>query len=138
MAILYLKGLDNTGMELSLGKSSKPLDPEVKEKISKLIVLTWSNMSACYLKLEQYDKALDMCDKVIKQDPKNAKALFRKGQALSHLNVLDSALQTLKSAAQIEPSDIGIRQEIQKVKEKLTELDRKSREELKNNLARQL
>jgi tetratricopeptide (TPR) repeat protein len=138
MAILYLKGLDNSGMELSLGKTSKPLDPELKEKISKLMVSTWSNMAACYLKLEQFEKTVEICDKVIKQDSKNAKAHFRKGQALLHLNVLDSALQTLKSAALMEPTDIGIRQEIQKVKDKLAELDRKSKEELRNNLSKQM
>ncbi len=136
MAILYLKGLDNSGFQLGLERITKPLSDDQKEKISKLMIATWSNMAACYLKLEQFDKVIETCDKVLSKDEKNIKSMFRKGQALFGLNDLDQAVKVLKATALLEPKDVGIRQELQKVRDRLVELDKRSTLELKQNLSK--
>jgi peptidyl-prolyl isomerase D len=93
-------------------------------------------MSACYLKLNQWEKAIDSAEKVLTLDPNHSKAMFRKGQALFGLNSLDKALEILRAAAKLAPQDLGIRQELQKVKERCTELERKSKLELMENLSK--
>jgi hypothetical protein len=62
--------------------------------------------------------------------------MFRKGQALFGKNDLDLAAKVLKTAAVLEPKDIGIRQELQKVRDRLVELEKKSTLELKENLSK--
>jgi tetratricopeptide (TPR) repeat protein len=138
LAILYLKGLDNSALELGLGSTTKPLDEDKKGRITKNMISTWSNMAACYLKLERYDKAVEICDKVLGMDPKNVKALFRKGQALFGRNDLDLAVKVLKSAALLEAKDPSIRHELIKVRERIAELDKKSNAELKQNLVKKM
>ena len=42
----------------------------------------YNNLAATQMKLLAYDQAIKSCDSVIKLQPNNVKALFRKGQAL--------------------------------------------------------
>ena len=42
-----------------------------------------SNKAAVYLKLKDWSAAVESCDKVLKSDPSNIKALFRRSQARS-------------------------------------------------------
>ena len=42
----------------------------------------YNNLAATQMKLLAYDSAINSCDKVLKLQPNNVKALFRKGQAL--------------------------------------------------------
>ena len=42
----------------------------------------YNNLAATQMKLLAYDSAIKSCDAVIKLQPNNVKALFRKGQAL--------------------------------------------------------
>jgi len=44
------------------------------------------NYSACQLKLKNYQSVIDNCTEVIKNDPENIKAYFRRGKAYSMLN----------------------------------------------------
>ena len=42
------------------------------------------NMSLCHLKLEEYDKCVDLCKQVLEDvDGKSVKAMFRAATALS-------------------------------------------------------
>ena len=41
-------------------------------------VVLYKNRSACYLKLEKYKEALSDADKVLKAQPNDVKALFRR------------------------------------------------------------
>ncbi|XP_063415307.1 peptidyl-prolyl cis-trans isomerase D-like [Mytilus trossulus] len=74
------------------------------------------NLAACSLKLKEYSDALQHCDQVLQEDEKNVKALFRRGQALNGLNKWDEALESLKQASQVEPTDKGILTEMAKTK----------------------
>ncbi|KAJ3301675.1 hypothetical protein HDV03_000516 [Kappamyces sp. JEL0829] len=103
-------------------------------EIKTLLVATHSNMAACYLKLNKPSKCIQSCDLVLGIDPKNGKAMFRKGQALHALHDYDHAQAILKEAVLLAPNDTGIRSELQAVKDKIRELEQKSTQELKKNL----
>lgn len=53
---------------------------------------------------------------VLKKDPKNAKALYRRGQANFGLNDYEMAIKDLKKAKALQPGDSAIIKEIQQVK----------------------
>ena len=38
------------------------------------------NLALCYLRLNEAKEAIEHCDKVLEKEPKNVKALFRRGQ----------------------------------------------------------
>jgi tetratricopeptide (TPR) repeat protein len=49
------------------------------------------NLSQAYLKHQQYPKAIDLCGKVLKDDPDNIKTLYRRGVAYLHNQDYDQA-----------------------------------------------
>lgn len=65
--------------------------------------------SACILLKDEpdYEKVVTYCDKVLVINPRNAKALYRKGCALYHLGAHEAAYQSLIKAQQISKSGIG-------------------------------
>ncbi|KAG8190375.1 hypothetical protein JTE90_022019 [Oedothorax gibbosus] len=62
-------------------------EEEKSEKSNSILNAGYLNLAACYLKLERYDEVVQSCEKALEIDPKNAKGLFRKGQA--HLALKD-------------------------------------------------
>ncbi|OAJ38515.1 hypothetical protein BDEG_22428 [Batrachochytrium dendrobatidis JEL423] len=105
-----------------------------KTEIVATIKACHANMAACYIKNENYTKAIDFCDRVLKVDSNNTKAMYRKGHALFKMNELEPSLKILMSAVKLAPNDVLIRDQITQVKTKITELEIKSRNELRNNL----
>ncbi|XP_053320357.1 protein unc-45 homolog A [Spea bombifrons] len=63
------------------------------------------NRAACYLKLEDYQKAEDDASKAIEEDGGDVKALFRRSQALEHLGRLDQAILDLQRCLVLEPKN---------------------------------
>ncbi|KAF4717071.1 hypothetical protein FOZ62_030047, partial [Perkinsus olseni] len=64
-----------------------------------------SNAALCCLKLEKYDECRDYCDRVLQQDPKAVKALYRRGVAYRELKETDKAYLDLSIAARLSPND---------------------------------
>jgi FK506-binding protein 4/5 len=67
------------------------------------------NQAMCHLKLGDDRKAETACSKVLKDDPSNVKALFRRAQAHSKLGEMDRAMLDIKRAMEIEPSNADLR-----------------------------
>ena len=67
------------------------------------------NQAMCHLKLGDDRKAETACSKVLKDDPSNVKALFRRAQAHSKLGEMDKAMLDIKRAMEIEPSNADLR-----------------------------
>ncbi len=66
--------------------------------------------------LEQYDDAIQCCDKALSIDSKNVKVLFRKAKALSNLSKFEESLKIL--------NDLDLKEaksEIENIKEKMNE-----------------
>ncbi|KAF4694938.1 hypothetical protein FOZ60_006458 [Perkinsus olseni] len=64
-----------------------------------------SNAALCCLKLEKFDECRDYCDRVLQQDPKAVKALYRRGVAYRELKETDKAYLDLSIAARLSPND---------------------------------
>lgn len=79
------------------------------------------NIAACQLRQEDYDGAIVTCCEVLGEEPKNAKALFRRGRARHALGQLDAARADLEAARAAAPGDAGIVRELAAVKSALKE-----------------
>ncbi|KAI8805212.1 hypothetical protein BJ742DRAFT_681230 [Cladochytrium replicatum] len=97
------------------------------DKLETLLRTTRLNYVACKLKLEDYAAAITQASEILKDDPDNLKALFRRGQAYTRMGRdLDLAGQDLDRCKDILSSsgDVAtlneVKREIQLVKQKLS------------------
>lgn len=112
----------------TLGEGSD-LSPEEQKDLgqdSALPILL--NIAAVSLKLADYEDAINQCEEALDIDPRNTKALFRRGQAHRALKDWDIALIDLNKALEAEPEDKGIKTEIARVKKDIDEQKKKERQ----------
>ncbi|KAF2346269.1 Tetratricopeptide repeat, partial [Trinorchestia longiramus] len=76
-----------------------------------------NNMAAAQIKLGAFDAALASVDVVLRCQPDNVKALFRKGKALHMKGSTIEAVKSLKQALQLEPENRTIHAELSKMSE---------------------
>jgi len=79
----------------------------------------YSNRSACYANLEEYDKALVDAQICVDINPDWAKGYLRRGLAEFYLGKYEQAEVSYKKGLEIEPNNAQILEGLQKVKEKL-------------------
>mmetsp|Transcript_16635 Transcript_16635/g.43499 ORF Transcript_16635/g.43499 Transcript_16635/m.43499 type:complete len:409 (+) Transcript_16635:43-1269(+) len=70
------------------------------------------NMAMCQLKSKDFQTAIYNCSEVLKMEPGNAKALFRRGTARHALGQTELALPDLQAAAEKSPKDAAIAREL--------------------------
>lgn len=93
---------------------------DIKEKMQPIIQINnvaCLNIAAVELKLRNSENAKNACDEVLSNEPYNAKALYRRGQAHIDLKNYDDALVDLELAYRSMPNDKNIQNELQKAKE---------------------
>lgn len=86
--LTHLLGIDQSSLNLP---SSSSLTPQEKSEVKNGVTSTYLNMAAVYLKLNKPLKAVEVCEKVLK-DGENVKALFRKGEALVQIGKVDQGM----------------------------------------------
>jgi len=111
-ALLYANGLVGITKEQTI-------------KMNIVKVSCWNNMAAAYLKEGNYTKAVNYCNKVLSLELNNVKALFRRGKAYLELNNLEKAQEDLKNAERVDPDDKSIQKELQALKKRQQEQDKK-------------
>ncbi|XP_063992650.1 peptidyl-prolyl cis-trans isomerase FKBP8-like [Diachasmimorpha longicaudata] len=78
----------------------------------------YNNLAAAQIKTGAYDAALESVDNVLRVDPKNVKALFRKGRILHKKGEHANATAVLQNAAKLDPDSKEIIRELSILKEK--------------------
>lgn len=67
------------------------VDYETSEDAKELLKTLRLNISQAYIKLNKNSDAIDNCNKVLKDEPQNMKALYRRGVALRKNEDFDKA-----------------------------------------------
>ena len=98
-------------------------DKNIPAEAKSVLRLCLMNQAMCHLKLDAPGKAESACSKVIKEDPENVKALFRRAHALSKMGEHNKALTDLKRAAEVEPTNRDVRALYQQIKEEVKKSD---------------
>ncbi|XP_076266990.1 peptidyl-prolyl cis-trans isomerase FKBP8-like [Rhynchophorus ferrugineus] len=110
----YRRALDFLDEVENERETYKPTDGELQELLEdRLKVL--NNMASAQIKMELYDQALTSLQTVLRCQPENIKALYRKAKVHISKNDLSQALQLLEKAKSVDPEDATITKEINNV-----------------------
>merc|ERR1712107_382656 len=63
------------------------------------------NLAMCMIKMSDWLEARNLCDKVIEENPTNAKALFRRGEAFIALNEHEHAKRDFLKCLEFDPEN---------------------------------
>ncbi|PAA53196.1 hypothetical protein BOX15_Mlig020666g3, partial [Macrostomum lignano] len=78
-------------------------------------VRVYNNLAACQLKMEAWNAAIESCDKALRLQAGNAKALYRKGRGLIGKGEPAAALQAMRAALSEEPDSRALQNEVAKL-----------------------
>jgi len=94
----------------------------------KEIVLSCNlNMAQACLNMKDYTRANEKASLVLKEDPNNIKALYRRGLSRNNLGLADEAMEDLKKALTIDPANGNVKVELAKAKKNIAAAKAKSK-----------
>ncbi|KAI8140055.1 hypothetical protein BJV82DRAFT_520896 [Fennellomyces sp. T-0311] len=76
-------------------------EPEEMDECRELVIAIQGNIAMCYLKLREWNNAIEVCKKVLERDPSNIKAYYRIGQASIELVEFDEGLAFVQRGLQV-------------------------------------
>uniref|UniRef100_A0A1Y1KRE4 peptidylprolyl isomerase n=1 Tax=Photinus pyralis TaxID=7054 RepID=A0A1Y1KRE4_PHOPY len=126
-ALEYLDEVEG-GIQFPTDDKASVSDSALQQLLEDRIHVS-NNMAAAQLKLELYDAALQSLQTVLRCQPDNVKALFRKARVHKAKNDVQTALSCLKKAEKLSPQDADILKEIASL-EKIKEKQKQSEKEL--------
>jgi len=101
----FAKAMRRYKAALEVFSYTSSLEGEEKAKAESANVACNLNVAACQLKLKLYKEAVDTCDKVLKEDAVNAKALFRRASANLERGEWDLAQADFHKLSTSDPSN---------------------------------
>lgn len=87
-------------------------DKEIESERNSLLLASYLNASLCQLKLKDYFDAKNSASAALKIDPKNVKALFRRGQAFLSLAEPQFASDDFKKCLEIDPNNTAAKTQL--------------------------
>lgn len=111
----------SVALQITDSSSKVEISPEEENELMDVRVKCLNNMAASQLKLDHYDAALKSCVSALEHQPDNIKALFRMGKVLALQGEYTEAIQTLRKALKLEPSNKTIHAELSKQVKKHSE-----------------
>ena len=78
--------------------------------------VAYGNRALCWLKLQLYRDAISDCDAALARQPGNVKALYRKAQALAHMQQPASAAECLVAVLKYDPKNTVAESELQELR----------------------
>ncbi|KAJ0065081.1 hypothetical protein NL108_005555, partial [Boleophthalmus pectinirostris] len=108
-------------MQITDSSSKVDITTDEENELVDVKVKCLNNMAAAQLKLDHYEAALKSCISALSHQPENVKALFRMGKVLALQGNYTEAIQTLRKALKLEPSNKTIHAELSKLVKKHSE-----------------
>ncbi|XP_065667228.1 uncharacterized protein LOC100207912 isoform X2 [Hydra vulgaris] len=124
---LYMIGDHSSSINV-YKRGLKYVEGSSEMNVLEMKVKLLNNLSAAQLKVNAYAMAIVSLDSVLRVEPKNTKALFRKGKCLEGLGNDEEALKCLKEASTLDPHNKLIHQDIAKVRSRLAVTQKKEKE----------
>ncbi|POI34319.1 hypothetical protein CIB84_001929 [Bambusicola thoracicus] len=111
-----------------------------REKESKasdsFLLAAFLNLAMCYLKLREYTKAVECCDKALGLDQDNEKGLYRRGEARLLMNEFELAKCDFQKVLEVNPQNKAARLQISICQKKTKEHNERDRRIYANMFAK--
>uniref|UniRef100_A0A8C8T1L7 peptidylprolyl isomerase n=1 Tax=Peromyscus maniculatus bairdii TaxID=230844 RepID=A0A8C8T1L7_PERMB len=130
---VYFKGDKYIQAVIQYGKIVSWLEMEygLSEKESKtsesFLLAAFLNLAMCYLKLREYNKAVECCDKALGLDSANEKGFYRRGDAQLLMNEFESARGDFEKVLEVNPQNKAARLQISVCQKKAKEHNERDR-----------
>lgn len=111
----YLDDTVSAGGMMESGAGTVELSPTELQDLLEDRMKVYNNLALAQLKISAYDAALKSVDHVLKCQPTNAKALYRKGKVLDAKGDTKGAITLLQKAATLDVDDKLIQSELSKL-----------------------
>ena len=108
---LFKKG-DYDKAQKKYEESLDYLETEKGEKIKECKISCFLNLSMVYIKKKENIKAVEHASKALEADPKNIKALYRRGLAYSNFSNFDDAKTDFEDALGLDPNNADVKREL--------------------------
>jgi heat shock protein 4 len=93
------------------------LTPADEEEVKGIKTSLYLNLAQCYLKMDQSDHAINQCTLALENDPRSAKAYYRRALARESKKLYEEALEDAMNAqAEMVVPDKGVNTLVQKLK----------------------
>lgn len=102
---------DESEGETEEGSAPISLFPADRARLETLKLSCLLNSAQCQLNQKEYDVAIEFCNKVLKMDGKNLKALYRRAAANTNKKEFLAALNDLNDASVHHPQEASVRTE---------------------------
>ncbi|KAM5325814.1 peptidyl-prolyl cis-trans isomerase FKBP5 isoform 1-T4 [Glossophaga mutica] len=139
---VYFKGGKYVQAVIQYGKIVTWLEMEygLSEKESKasesFLLAAFLNLAMCYLKLREYIKAVECCDKALGLDRTNEKGLYRRGEARLLMNEFKLAEGDFERVLEVNPQNKAARLQISVCRKKAKEHNERDRKTYANMFAK--
>uniref|UniRef100_A0A2R5LG15 peptidylprolyl isomerase n=1 Tax=Ornithodoros turicata TaxID=34597 RepID=A0A2R5LG15_9ACAR len=97
------------------------LEGEKKEKRDALMLANYLNTALCHLKVDNFHDTIAACTSALALDPKNEKALFRRGQAYVGTKEFDVALKDFEQVLKVDANNKAARNQLSICQTKLSQ-----------------
>eukprot|EP00941_MAST-03F_sp_MAST-3F-sp1_P002416 g2416.t1 len=132
-ALEFLQGLlDND--EDQNASLQRRLSSEQHATVSDLRVRLCGNMALLLLKREKWNECMVACEGVLRIDPKNIKALYRKALIFEHRSEYSDAIDCLTKALELDDSSKSVKTALKRVKASRSKY-KKNRKRMAKNMA---
>eukprot|EP01121_Diplochlamys_sp_Union-15-3_P013706 TRINITY_DN4290_c0_g2_i2.p1 TRINITY_DN4290_c0_g2~~TRINITY_DN4290_c0_g2_i2.p1 ORF type:complete len:417 (-),score=91.15 TRINITY_DN4290_c0_g2_i2:82-1332(-) len=124
---LYQRAIAKYDKAIDLMAYEHNLKDDEKKKAQDLKIPCQNNLAMVYLKLKNYKKVIETCQKVLETEPNNVKALYRRGVAYSESGDWNQANDDFTKALEIDKDNVDVKREFLKLKNKMKLQDQKDR-----------
>ena len=99
----------SANFEVAVGHYTQCIDALKREgkETSSLALKAYSNRSACFKQISNFDGTIEDCSMVLEIDPNNVKALIRRAQAFEGVERYRFALQDVKTVLGMPYNKVG-------------------------------
>jgi peptidylprolyl isomerase len=104
---------------------------DIPEGDRPLYISCWSNAAMCYIKVKEWADAIRACNHVLaieSEEPKNIKALYRRGLSRMHLGLHKEAKADLMEAYNIDKANKDVRKALAQLKEEVAASKKKEKD----------
>ncbi|XP_074791921.1 peptidyl-prolyl cis-trans isomerase FKBP5 isoform X2 [Natator depressus] len=123
----YMQAVIQYGKIVSWLEMEYGLSERESKEAESFLLAAFLNLAMCYLKLREYIKAVECCDKALGLDQANEKGLYRRGEARLLMNEFELAKCDFQKVLEVNPQNKAAKSQITVCQKKMKEHNERDR-----------